>query len=1014
MLGDAIGAIIQWALNKGERLAGRVVDRSPRAVKNFIREQLNQSYLDDLAELMRKRLQGVQISSIDDDYIPRTVRWADHLLRPSHSGASSLAMDDLVRSGRGFVLRASAGAGKSTSCYVLVEALARNPRAGTLETAVVPVHLDCRKLRARLDAALATLDRPSGDPGHAARDPATGPAGVAGLIRQTLLEELAKPFRNPGTGFLGLRAAMQAAKTVLVIEGLDELVLPVDLGRPVYEIMVEQLDLLALELDPIPLIVVVTTRIKESEALAPLRLSVVELEPIRPEQIEAFLRRHHPELVPHAGRIAEIFIDQLGARPLYLRPLLRYWHDLVSREGQVRIDWSLLLDLEVRAQIEDNKGRCAADRDGTFQRTCLRRLAQRTLTKGRLTHDDVAEIIREATNHQPPSLASQLRQVIPLFLREEAGMVDADARSLLQFPHPDVRDYWLADHIVSSLRERAAAPETSSSLVTMLTIDRVFETVVQCVRRDPPDAQDALRDRLIDLVNSSTREAPDRRTVPTGAAGALSLLARIADLGALPNLDCRTKCFQGLNLAGQQLSGVAFDGSSLRDSNLRGAVLSGCSLVGVDLDNAELQGADLSGSDLRSTILKNAGLGTLAEKDGSNDLPGMPTNLSDVKLEQSNWFNVRVTFRGYFSFWTAALWPDSTRALLATGRGELWLLNLDAPDAPVPAMISTGHSADIMDFDVLPGRNLLATASRDLTVRVFDILEPLTLRELARIEEFTKPPRNVAFSSSGRWLGVTDRSNNAVFRRVSHLQTGTRSESVRVSDHTGPILCLSKTSDGPRDVFYTAGYDGRLIRHVENLSGTSPWTASELVSLSASENPREPDTIRVVTPCSSGPGNAAAGIWIGGESGKLRFFRSDSRQCQVVRQFDAEIFRLGIERGGSRIAVGLADGRVHVFKVGSGTRGLKLTPSGTVEMPRRDIVRCVEFIDNDRLFCVAWAGSVRVWSFRRENFVFGYEYPEAQWEPALDSAVLRVSPPSEVDKIISVSGTFRNYLRCLH
>ncbi len=189
--------------------------------------------------------------------------------------------------------------------------------------------------------------------------------------------------------------------------------------------------------------------------------------------------------------------------------------------------------------------------------------------------------------------------------------------------------------------------------------------------------------------------------------------------------------------------------------------------------------------------------------------------------------------------------------------------------------------------------------------------------------------------------------------------------------------------------------------------GTPNWKSKEVVSF---PNEESLSTIRCMLPWKS---HGLSGIWIGDEAGRLRFHslmpgRSNTQTAATVSR---PIFRLGSSPGGERICAGLANGKVIIFVIDRGNSKIAARAIDEIRIPHGDIVRYCDFLDEDRVACMAWSGSFWVWSIRKHSFEFSYVNPRNSWDSSKDQAVLRISPVTEVDKIVNVSGTFKEYLK---
>src|SRR5205823_1510987 len=100
---DLRGRVIHGLNALRERL--RQADPPPEPT----RTALQPDYLANLARYVTRRLRASNILDLERDYIPRTLRAA------GAAGSAALSWRELLEAHAGAILRASAGAGKSTS-----------------------------------------------------------------------------------------------------------------------------------------------------------------------------------------------------------------------------------------------------------------------------------------------------------------------------------------------------------------------------------------------------------------------------------------------------------------------------------------------------------------------------------------------------------------------------------------------------------------------------------------------------------------------------------------------------------------------------------------------------------------------------------------------------------------------------------------------------------------------------------------------------------------------------------
>ncbi len=223
-------------------------------------------------------------------------------------------------------------------------------------------------------------------------------------------------------------------------------------------------------------------------------------------------------------------------------------------------------------------------------------------------------------------------------------------------------------------------------------------------------------------------------------------------------------------------------------------------------------------------------------------------------------------------------------------------------------------------------------------------------------------------------------------------------------------MCLIKDSDGRRDFFYTAGYDGLVYRHIEDIDDVK-WNSELLFDLTKglSSVPSN-NTIRSICLWSDNPKILAKGLWIGDESGRLYWGDIVAKSVTLVKQpIGLEVFSIAANCKSSRLAIGCAQGTVKLYCVSDNQKSV--TERASYQMPEGDdgIVRSVEF-SGDCLLCVSWSGQVCVLGLSDGKYKFSYRVEESEWNPELDEHNLRFRGNPTVKNIQGLSTKFRHYL----
>ena len=825
------------------------------------------------------------------------------------------------------------------------------------------------------------------------------------------------------------------ASLIVFVDGFDEIPRSALSSVPTRKLFVDALAQVIGELGG-RLLLLVSSRPECKVILTPLQLPILRLLPLRESDIAAYVERRWPKLkeLKRADEVAGLVVSKFSSMPLYVKVVAEYVLKTPNRVSSQDVSRTEVLRSATESQITKNLESIGWDEDGAIQRSCLRAAAQQMHSQSNrpLPRDDLGRIALQA---QRKHLGRKDRNKLLDLLRQLMHFFD-EADYGLTFSHLEFRDYWLSDAIYAGLKSERVKSDGLEDLVrTVLQVPRVMEMTVDLIHSSNAESQRQMCERLITLMKHPCAvDYSDRSACsPGGAALSLFLSCRFSS-DALRTHDFRDCTFQGLTAMDRDLKGLRLERACLRDSDMRGTQLIGAQLTGADLDNSNLCGANLEQAVMENASLQNCELGQHRSVEaGAASSVGAATNFRRANLEGSNWFNYRVPLDGFVQFWEGRMLDDRHLLLAISGAKphDFWLMDLSKNESPLIARMATGHTKDVVDFDWHSDRGLFATASRDGTVRV-SRLNPLVdtqSENLAVLSFFANYPRRVAFTSDGEWLAVVDRAAHVYFLASDTIHAPPKNERLPYTQHRGPIMCL-ETVDGDSTVFYTAGYDGMVCRFTqpdprEQKNDTRPRWGGAVVSETASSSTRMANllrvfgwfgdrarstTIRSLLIDSAPVTGIVEGLWIGSESGSIcyhDFVRS--KHCRVATP-GTEVFAVTVSDDRSILAAGLSDGRILLYSV---TRGriprLKLLRQ--FKMPCGDIVRRLVFLDEDeRVLCLSWSGTIRIWTVGDGVPVFEYDVDSDEWRPDFDRDKLRFGPGDNIQGIQHISNRFKEYL----
>ncbi|MCA9176343.1 MAG: pentapeptide repeat-containing protein [Planctomycetales bacterium] len=827
---------------------------------------------------------------------------------------SPLASDQFLDHFGSFVLLGEGGVGKSSALTLMLRNLlemsdggAPSDDADDDRPDIVPTIVLARDIVKRI----AKLDVQLADGLGDERDV------IEGMLRDRLTHPLRTAF--PNWDQLGadrqieqFRLAMGRGRAILLVDGFDEIAMSDRPNLPLKALVLDAIDNLLCQLRP-QLQIVISSRIGDGQLLKSLGLRVAKFASLGARDVANYVAENWPSLSDQADHIAERFEVELGARPLYLRPLCEYYRrrrEQGDQQPAAKISRSELLEAEADALCLHNDQKTHGL--GELLRRLLMSLSIRHARRQLLQLHDVEELAASVSaSAGRRELAATLANAVRAFLA-------IDDNVNVQFLHLDHRDFWIANAISQQLSDPHGglkSKETAELLLLVFEYEAVFGFCLEVLGTLDPHQQAARVHTLMEIANRKTM-AQSNRHGQTSSAAALSLLLRLSPAATLrEELACDGQNLRGLQARGQDLSSLDLRRADLSRADLRGATLRESRLSDAVLNNADLHGADFSFADLTNADLTNCGLGSYA-----TSAEARPSKFEGADLKGSNWFNFRVTMDGYLQFWKGAVHGGAL--LVATNRG-LYGVALADLAATIPShtadRVATSlllKESDVLDFDVRLDQDYLLVAGREGRTTLVEVARVSAgdLLSFGNSLEVTSPkhhfgqyPRRILASPSGSWICVTDRANNVYMRRVEGGLPHPSTHAIRV--HLAPVMCLLADETWGCQAFYTAGYDGVVYRHTEPRNADKDWE-TELVAAVAPKH-QEGNVIRAMLPQADASGRLA-GIWIGVETGDLLYWQRKTGQLRSVLSAPEGIFELAHLDGGSVLAIGMSDGRILV------------------------------------------------------------------------------------------------------
>ncbi|WP_430331380.1 NACHT and WD repeat domain-containing protein [Rhodococcus sp. ACT016] len=258
--------------------------------------------------------------------------------------------------------------------------------------------------------------------------------------------------------------------------------------------------------------------------------------------------------------------------------------------------------------------------------------------------------------------------------------------------------------------------------------------------------------------------------------------------------------------------------------------------------------------------------------------------------------------------------PDGRLLAVPHDNGTVTLVDTSDPDSgKFTTWTLQGHSGAVRTVS-FRGSSVLATASDDRTVRVWDIANPAQPLQLGReLSGFDDVVHSVAFSPDGRSLAAS--SDDGLIRMFDTTDLGAiRPIDTPVQAHSGGIWTIAFAPDGA--TLASASWDGTA----------KLWSVDPVTRI-----------LRELKPALSGNGGGVPALALSPDGGAIVTGGQDS----VIRVWtlapgtvpvsDSQVTLPSLNRAGSLLATAGYDSAVRLWSVDD--RG-ELTKAGSIDVPR--------------------------------------------------------------------------------